>query len=189
MQPNPRKTKSVLELGPVDITALKQAMLAIPEKVWEHENEEKPNKFEALDLTAHIVFRFVRSLDDWRTFDDAPLWREWEPLLGPVIAKAVAPYGYQNGACPRIMFARMPPGGIIKPHVDGSLSARWPHKIHVPLQTNPKASFFVAPNTYHLQEGQAYEVNNMGPHAVRNDGDEPRTHLIFEYFDRDQPIV
>lgn len=40
---------------------------------------------------------------------------------------------------------------------------------------------------YHLPEGEAAEVNNMGVHAVKNDGDTDRIHLIFEYFDPDQP--
>jgi hypothetical protein len=40
---------------------------------------------------------------------------------------------------------------------------------------------------YHLPEGEAAEVNNMGVHAVKNDGDADRIHLIFEYYDADQP--
>ena len=35
--------------------------------------------------------------------------------------------------------------------------------------------------------GEAVEVNNLGPHWVRNDGDTDRVHLIFEYYDADQP--
>ena len=39
---------------------------------------------------------------------------------------------------------------------------------------------------YHLPEGEAAEVDNMGVHAVTNAGDTDRIHLIFEYFDPDQ---
>ncbi len=188
MQPNPRKTTSVRELGAVDIAALRAAILAIPESVWERENADKPNRYEALGTTSHIVFRFPRDTRDWRESFDRPLWNDWQSLIEPVMAQAVAPYGYRNGAHPRIMLARMPAGGEIKPHVDANLSARWPHKIHVPLQTNSRVEFFVHPDTHHLAEGQAYEVNNMGLHAVRNGGGAPRIHLVFEYFDRDQPV-
>lgn len=184
---NPRKTTSIRRLGPVDIAALKAAVLAIPEAVWDAENAGKPNRFEALDKTRHIVFRFVDSVRDWRGSHDRPAWAEWRDLLSPVLQAAAAPYGYANGMFPRVMFARMAPGGEIKPHRDANAAAKWPHKIHVPLLTNDKVTFFVDGTGYHLPEGEAAEVNNMGVHAVKNDGDTDRIHLIFEYYDADQP--
>ncbi|MEQ1512256.1 MAG: aspartyl/asparaginyl beta-hydroxylase domain-containing protein [Lysobacteraceae bacterium] len=184
---NPRKTTTIRRLGPVDIAALKAAVLALPESIWDAENADKPNRFEALDKTRHIVFRFVDSVRDWRSSHDRPAWAEWRALLEPVMRAAVAPYGYVNGQFPRVMFARMAPGGEIKPHRDANAAAKWPHKIHVPLLTNDKVTFFVDHIGYHLPEGEAVEVNNMSVHAVKNAGDTDRIHLIFEYFDADQP--
>lgn len=187
MYPNPRKTTSIRPLGAVDIAALKAAVLAIPESLWQAENEDKPNRFEALDATAHIVFRFVSSVRDWRSSYARPLWTEWEPLLAPVLAAATADYGYANGVFPRVMLARMPAGGVIRPHRDANPAAKWPHKIHVPVQTNERVTFRVDGQAFHLPAGEAVEVNNMGIHAVENGGTEPRIHLIFEYYDADQP--
>jgi hypothetical protein len=183
---NPRKTTSILRLGAVDIAALKAAVLSIPEPVWDAENADKPNRFEALDKTRHIVFRFVDSVRDWRGSHDRPAWAEWRALLEPVMQAAVAQYDYANGAFPRVMLARMAPGGEIKPHRDANAAAKWPHKIHVPLLTNDRVTFFIDNVGYHLPEGEAAEVNNMGVHAVKNDGDSDRIHLIFEYYDADQ---
>jgi len=185
--PNPRKTQSVRRLGRVDISALRDAVARLPEEMWELENASKPNRFAALDATRHIVFRFVSNLYDWRTSYDGPLWSEWSELLLPVLTEATKPYGYSRGAFPRIMLARMAPGGIIHPHKDASPSAKWPHKIHVPLQTNEGVIFFVDDKPYHLAEGEAVEVDNMGKHGVENRGSTDRIHLIFEYFDLDQP--
>ena len=42
---------------------------------------------------------------------------------------------------------------------------------------------YIAPHYYHLQEGQAYEVNNLIGHGVENHGATDRIHLIFECFD------
>lgn len=184
---NPRKTTTIRRLGAVDIAALKAAVLAIPEAVWDAENADKPNRFEALDKTRHIVFRFVDSTRDWRGSHDRPAWAEWRALLEPVMRAAVAPYGYAGGEFPRVMLARMAPGGEIKPHRDANAAAKWPHKIHVPLLTNDKVTFYVDGIGYHLPEGEAAEVNNMGVHAVKNAGDGDRIHLIFEYFDPEQP--
>jgi hypothetical protein len=189
LQPNPRKTTSVRELGSVDIAALREAVLAIPEAIWDAENADKPNRFEALDKTRHIVFRFVDNFQDWRQSHDRPLWAQWRALIEPVLAQATQPYGYARAAFPRVMLARMAPGGVIKPHRDANPAAKWPHKIHVPIQTNDKVVFFVEGIGYRMPEGEAFEVNNMGVHAVENNGDNDRIHLIFEYYDLDQPVT
>ncbi len=184
---NPRKTTSVRHLGAVDITALLDAVRAIPEAVWDAEDAGKPNKFEALDKTRHIVFRFVDSTRDWRGSHDRPAWAQWRQVLEPVLAEAARGYGYARGVFPRVMLARMAPGGVIQPHVDANPAAKWPHKIHVPLWTNDQVGFLIGETTHHFPVGQAVEVNNLGPHAVRNGGGSDRIHLIFEYYDLDQP--
>lgn len=187
MKPNPRKTASIRLLGPVRIGPLREAVLDLPETVWDAENARKPNRFGALDATRHIVFRFVSDFTDWRQSNDHPLWAEWRHLLEPVLKEATADYGYARGAFPRVMLARMAPGGVIHPHRDQNPAAKWPHKIHVPLITNDEVTFTVEGVDYHLQEGVAAEVNNMGVHGVANRGSTDRIHLIFEYYDLDQP--
>ena len=187
IQANPRKTTSIRKLGSVDIAGLKEAVLALPESVWRAENESKPNRFGALDATQHIIFRFVSNFIDWRQSYERPMWDEWKELLEPVLSQATSPYGYERGDFPRVMLARMAPGGVIHPHRDQNPAAKWPHKIHVPLQTNDDVTFYVDGTGYHLGEGEAVEVNNMGLHAVENRGRSDRIHLIFEYYDVDQP--
>lgn len=187
MHPNPRKTRSVRHLGQVDIGALRDEVMKIPEALWDAENADKPNKFEALDKTRHIVFRFVDSTRDWRQSYDRPLWAEWRPRIEPIMAQVTEEYGYQRSMYPRVMLARMAPGGVIKMHIDANPAAKWPHKIHVPLLTNDRVTFFIDGVGYHFVEGEAVEVNNLGAHGVRNEGNTDRIHLIFEYYDLDQP--
>jgi hypothetical protein len=186
IEPNSRKTASVRRLGPIEIGPLRQAVLRIPDAVWDADNASKPNRFGALDATRHIVFRFVSTHLDWRESYDRPLWPEWRALVEPALAAASAPYGYAHGAYPRIMLARMAPGGVIHPHQDKNPAAKWPHKIHLPLLTNSDVTFYVDGEPYHLPEGEAVEVNNMETHAVQNRGSTDRIHLIFEYYDVDQ---
>lgn len=187
VQPNPRKTRTFRQLGQVDIAALKEAVLAITEDQWNAENAEKPNRFEALDVTRHIVFRFVSNYRDWRDSYDRPLWDAWKHLLLPVMAAATADYGYASGIYPRVMLARMVAGGVIKPHRDANPAAKWPHKIHIPIVTNDQVLFRVEGAQYVMPEGEAVEVNNMGVHSVENRGATDRINLIFEYYDPDQP--
>jgi hypothetical protein len=185
--PNPRKTTTVRQLGPVDIAALQAAVGAIPAGVWAAEDAGKPNKFAVLDETRHIVFRFVDSPRDWRASHDRAASPRWRGVLEPVLAQAVRGYGYARGVFPRVMLASMPPGSMIRPHIDANPSAKWPHKIHVPLSTNPAVTCFFGGSEYHFPPGDAVEVDNLGPHWVRNGGDTDRVHLVFEYYDADQP--
>lgn len=187
MYPNLRKTTSIRRLGNVDIAALKAAVLSIPECIWQAENADKPNRFEALDATAHIVFRFISNMRDWRSAYARPLWAQWEDMLMPVMQAGTLDYGYANGIFPRVMLARMPAGGVIQPHRDANPAAKWPHKIHVPIQTSEHVLFRIDGQIHHIAEGEAVEVNNMGIHAVENRGTAPRIHLVFEYYDADQP--
>jgi len=184
---NPRKTTSIRKLGAVDIAALQAAVLAIPAAVWNAEDAGKPNKFSTLGETRHIVFRFIDSPHDWRASHDRAAWPPWRDVLEPVLAQAVRGYGYARGAFPRIMLAKMPPGGVILPHVDANPAAKWPHKIHVPISTNAGVVCFFGDGEHHLRVGEAVEVNNLGPHWVRNRGKTDRIHLIFEYYDVAQP--
>jgi len=185
--PNPRKTTSVRRLGTVDVSALAAAVGTIPEAVWDAENAVKPNKFDALDSTRHIVFRFVSDTRDWRRSHDCPPMQQWKDLLLPVIEQASRGFGYSRIAFPRVMLARMAPGGVIRPHRDSNPAAKWPHKVHVPLATNDHVVFHVDGVGYHFPVGEAVEVSNMAVHAVENRGDTDRIHLIFECYDLDQP--
>ena len=187
MHANPRKTTTIRRLGTVDIARLRDAVFALPEAVWDAENASKPNRFGALSTTRHVVFRFVSNFLDWRDSYDRPLWTEWKNVLEPVLSAATAPYGYQRGGFPRVMLARMAPGSVIHPHRDENPAAKWPHKIHIPLQTNDNVTFYVDGAGYRFAESEAVEVNNMGVHAVENRGSTDRIHLIFEYYDLDQP--
>ena len=187
LTPNPRKTTGVRALGPVDIVALQTAVRAIPEAAWDAENADKPNKLVALDATRHIVFRFIDNGRDWRASHDRPAWPLLRALLEPVMAAAVRDYGYARGVFPRVMLARMRSGGVIHPHIDANPAAKWPHKIHVPVLTNDAVTSFFGGEEHRLAPGVAVEVDNLGPHWVSNAGRSARVHLIFEYYDADQP--
>jgi len=52
----------------------------------------------------------------------------------------------------------------------------------VPLVTNPGTRFHVGDQTMNIPVGEIYEVNNKRNHAVENDGELDRIHLIFECY-------
>jgi hypothetical protein len=186
MEINFRKTPQLVELGEVDISNVKQDILSIPESDWDDEDSQKANqqnKMGVLQETRHIIFKFSVKRKDPIEYFDLPAWAKWKDRLLPLMEEATKSYGYKKAIYPRVMLANLPAGAKIEPHTDGAVIFTRPHKIHIPIQTNPDVLFYQYPEKHHLMEGHAYEVNNAGLHAVENNGKTDRIHLIFEYLE------
>lgn len=173
-------------LGPVDITELKQIVLDIPEVIWNIETKKRENDFWCFTGTKHIIFKFQTGIEDPNNYKEKPLWSIWQSKLLPLMQKAVEPYEYKDGLFPKVMLAKLQPHCRINAHIDANLRNRRLHKIHIPLQTNQKVVFMVKEKSYFLEEGYAYEVNNIVKHQAINNSNKARIHLIFEYFDAKQ---
>ena len=179
------KTDYFRHLGTADLTELGERVKAIPESLWESENEAKPNRIAQLNDTRHVLFRFIADADNVFDYRDHPvLWDQWKDALLPIMNQAAATLGYRNFRFPRVMLARVPAGGVISPHPDAEASP-YIHKIHVPLTTNEATVFRVGRKEMHMPVGEIIEVNNKRVHAVRNDGATDRIHLIFECYSMD----
>lgn len=177
------KPKTFLDLGAVDIAALQTQVARLSEAVWNQEDNAKENKFEVFHHTRHIIFRFTPSNQDPRAHYSTPIWMVWQQMLLPLLDGITAHYGHTSCAYSKIMLARLSAGSVIDRHIDGAGSNLVTHKVHVPLQSNPDALFYIGDQTRHLEVGRAYEVNNIAPHGVENKGSEDRIHLIFEHYD------
>lgn len=185
MPPKVNKPDTIKMLGPVECRQLVTFASRLSDAVWARENEGKENDFEVFHHTQHIIFRFIEGNLDPEVNYANPAWQIWEPVLMPVMEQAIAPYGFRKPQFPKAMLARLKAGHIIDPHYDGAGSNLRVHKIHVPLVTNSDATFQVKDATFHLEAGQAYEVNNIASHGARNLGEEDRIHFIFEVFEGD----
>jgi hypothetical protein len=185
MEKSINKTEGIRDLGKVDIRKIKQIISKLSAKVWELETAGRENNFDCFHHTEHIIFRFPDQLSDRTIVHDNPTWHIWKSTLLPIMEQAIKPYGYANGVFKAVMLAKLKAGHAIDRHTDGSLSYYFLHKIHIPIETNEKVSFYIEPNEYSLAEGKAYEVNNIVTHGVVNQGQTDRIHLIFEYLNAD----
>ena len=181
--PRVAKPDMVRHLGTVDVADLRAHVGRLSEKVWRQEDAAKENDYFCFTHTRHIVFRFIDRNRTPLRYYSTPIWTVWRRLLLPVMAQAVAPYGYAEPVYPKAMLARLAAGHGIDRHVDGEGSHPLTHRIHVPLQTNPLAMLTVNDTDFHLEAGHAFEVNNLVPHSVFNDGEQDRIHFIFEVFE------
>lgn len=88
--------------------------------------------------------------------------------------------------CPqgRMRILRLAPGCVINPHRDVGpevgCRAFGQVRLHVPIITNERVTFFVGGEQIRMQAGHLYYVNFAKRHYVRNDGNQARIHLVMD---------
>lgn len=169
------------ELGPVDIDALRTAILAQEEAAWK-EDKYRQEEFEVHHATESIVVLFV-DLDQWPdvVVKQEPGWPRLSDVALPLMNHIIGNFYPPGGTVIRAMAAKLLAGNVITPHVDKHPSFHVGHRIHVPITTNPRVRFMIDGRPYQLSVGEAYEINNQKTHSVMNKGDEDRITFIFDY--------
>ncbi len=171
----------IKELGPVESTALREAILAQEEAAW-HEQLYRQKEYDVHSQTQSIVLVFA-NLENWPelVIQKEPGWDRLSHLAVPVMHDIIARHYPPGGTIIRAMAAKLVAGGKITPHTDTHPSFHRGHRIHVPVTTNPRVRFMIDGRPHQLQVGQAYEINNQKNHSVMNKGNEDRITFIFDY--------
>lgn len=82
----------------------------------------------------------------------------------------------------RCLFAKLRANGEIRPHIDQGAYFERTVRIHFPVVTNPQAIMLADKQSFHMQVGEAWALNNSAVHGVVNKHPtEARTHLICDY--------
>jgi quercetin dioxygenase-like cupin family protein len=167
--------------GPIDIAPLAEAIARQEPAAW-NEHEQRQKDYEVHRQTQSIVLLFA-GVDNWPTIEvlRMPGWDRLANVVVPLMDQIIARWYPPGGRIIRAMIARMPPGARIDPHHDAHPSFACGHRIHVPIDTNPRVRFTVDGRPFNLQAGRVYEINNLKTHSVINKGAMDRTHLIFDY--------
>lgn len=170
----------IRDLGPQGYAPLRDRVLALPEEQWLMDSTRQDLFSNVHSQTQSIIMLFCEGWPNVEIRKRAAwdlLACEATPLVRRIIADHFAP----GGATLRAVVARLPPGGVIKPHYDKHPSFRIAHRIHVPLKTNADVVFDIEGARCKMEAGKAYEINNLLMHGVSNGGSESRIHFIFDY--------
>ena len=85
--------------------------------------------------------------------------------------------------CPlsSVRLLRLAPGAHIKPHRDYKLGYEdGCFRIHIPITTNPQVSFMLDHKKLTMLPGTCWYTNVNFEHAVSNEGDTDRVHLVID---------
>ncbi|MFK5892197.1 MAG: aspartyl/asparaginyl beta-hydroxylase domain-containing protein [Pseudomonadota bacterium] len=179
------------KVGVADIDQLKRKVSEISDEIWMGDSSRQ-EKFEAHKYTQTIAFIFD---EDFRHEDPTtlPYYSEFKELIEPVCkqvssfydstlkAKRLRKKKNKQGYFIRVILVRLLPKGVITPHTDNGYSLSRCHRVHIPIFTSDKTSFFVGEEPKNMKEGEIWEINNRNVHAVKNDSEESRIHLIMDY--------
>ncbi|MFV2031709.1 MAG: aspartyl/asparaginyl beta-hydroxylase domain-containing protein, partial [Gammaproteobacteria bacterium] len=159
------------------VEPIKKKLAQIPQQAWEQSNREYT--FEAHRQTQSLLLIYD---DDFRhykpTYHD--LYLQFEDELKPLL-DFIAENFQHDGFVVRLIFAKLQGGGKIPIHTDGVYSLLKCHRIHVPIITNDRAIFMVGGEQKVMRAGEMWEINNATLHAVENQSDEDRIHMIIDW--------
>tara|TARA_B100000212_G_scaffold320882_1_gene279030 strand:- start:3095 stop:3673 length:579 start_codon:yes stop_codon:yes gene_type:complete len=165
-------------VGDVNVSNLAKVISNIDEKKWIEWNLRQ-TKFDVHKKTNSIPFIWNKWDPQYRLLDleymnqDTQLWE----LLKPFLRKLINKY---DGSVVNCLFARLPSGAEIKPHKDISLNLLLVHRIHLAVITSSAVKFFIDNTPYEFPAGRIFELSNDRLHAVKNNGDDHRVHLIVD---------
>ena len=155
---------------------LAAALSELPDAVWAE--SDRQTVFDIHHETQSIP---LLTDDMSHTFPvKGPQHPKFETLIQPILTQLASHFG-SGGTFIRILFAKLNPRSQIRPHVDSGYSLINCNRVHIPIMTHPGVSFSVGGETLHMAEGQVWEINNAHVHAVRNDSDQARIHLIIDW--------
>ena len=134
------------------------------------------------DTNSIPIFHSVRcgtSPNALLTVERRVLFEKFYPLITPILNELKKYYEYNYHAS---FISRVNPHGIIGQHADrGSFLERC-HRIHVPLKTNENVIYWIDGKSYYWEVGNVYEFNNLLQHAVINNSDQERIHLVLNLY-------
>ena len=164
--------------GLIDITSLKALVSRQSDADWEQDAHRQttfpPHRFtQTIPLLFDADFRHENPTQQSK-------FALFERDLHPIFEFLANTYG-RDGSSVRCILTRLAPGLRIPRHRDEGFSLCYSHRVHIPIASNESVFFTVGGEEIAMKEGQVWEINNMREHAVRNDGETPRIHLIVDW--------
>lgn len=166
-------------IGEYDISAIKEEVLNLTEEDWN------------LDITRQNIFKGVHHMTQCYFVMGFPL--NWDGVGYPSERKTTKNRLYDsvklisdqleiyfNGRVGRAIFTKLVPRGTIPKHRDGGYYLMNSHRCHIPIATNENILFHLQDKTINMETGTCYEINNYDSHAVENNSDQERIHMIID---------
>jgi len=161
----------------IDVEPIKNKLAQIPQDAWGQSDRE--HRFELHRKTQSLLLIYD---DDFRHYNPTyhDIYSQFEDELKPLL-DFIAENFQHNGFVVRLIFTKLQGHGKIPTHADGRYSLLHCHRIHVPIISNDHVFFRVGGEQKVMRPGEMWEINNATSHAVDNQSDEDRIHMIIDW--------
>jgi hypothetical protein len=161
----------------IDVELIKNKLAQISQAEWNKSGREKT--FEAHRQTKSLMLIYD---EDFRHYNPTyqGIYSKFEAELKPLL-ETIAENFQHNGFVVRMILAKLQGHGSIPVHTDSGYSLLKCHRIHIPIVSNDQSFFMVGGERKVMHEGEMWEINNATLHAVDNQSDEDRIHLIIDW--------
>jgi tetratricopeptide (TPR) repeat protein len=161
----------------IDIEPIKNKLALIPQYAWRQSGREY--RFEIHRMTQSLMLIYD---DDFRHYNPTyhNIYSQFEDELKPLL-DFIAENFQHNGFVVRLIFTKLQGHGKIPTHADMGYSLLHCHRIHVPIISNDHVFFRVGGEQKVMRPGEMWEINNATFHAVDNQSDEDRIHMIIDW--------
>lgn len=159
----------------IDAAPLQAELAALPADLWGRRDGRVGvhEVAEAIFLRGHAPAQ-----------GDLPI--EDRPALARLPSVRTLVFGRVPAEPMRCLIARLPPGAVVRPHIDRAPYFAKTLRVHVPLQTHAQAYMVCNGRSYQMAEGEFWLLNNSTTHAVWNAHESAsRTHLICDFLPSD----
>jgi quercetin dioxygenase-like cupin family protein len=163
-----------------DVDALQQDLQRMQNPVWlDHYNDSAHLKrWACLPLRSLDGSMQAIAAQNEGNFLDTPLLAEC-----PCFQQVLAGFACETTA---VRLMTLAAGGRILPHVDpGGGFEDGVARLHVPIITDPRVLFHIDGETIHFSAGQTWYMNANCTHAVDNDSEIERIHLVIDCIPND----
>ena len=164
-----------------DVARMRQELADLSaDAVWlDHYDKALSTGWRAVPLVSHEGRMDGPESQRWgdvRTFRRTPVVDRL-PYFASILDAFACPQG-------RVRILKLAPGAAIGEHRDvADEAAGFAYnrvRLHVPIETNKRVVFHLAGRQFRMVPGRLYYCDFTQPHFVRNDGTEPRIHLVLD---------
>ncbi len=161
----------------IDVEPIKKKLARVSLAEWNKSGREKT--FEAHRQTKSLMLIYD---EDFRHYNPTShrIYSKFETELKPIL-DTIAENFKHNGFVVRMILAKLKGNSSIPVHTDSGYSLLKCHRIHIPIVSNDQSFFMVGGERKVMREGEMWEINNATLHAVDNQSDEDRIHLIIDW--------
>jgi hypothetical protein len=140
--------------------------------------------FQVHQNTENIILIWTSNRAPYLQYKDEKMLSLFDNFITKVKEKLNKFFAYKNPVITKLVFAKLYSKSLIYKHTYQGKMLRIVQRIHIPVFTNSNVTVMINNEKFFMELVNIYNFNNTMIHAVNNNSNENRIHLIIDYIDQ-----